>query len=93
MAHEVNEFCQTFLSIPVMHKIQVIGEEYMGKDWRTITFRRDHSIQLKKYLIVYSFAREQTFQENANMQFVMNAMRNIQKPRRDQEVVFRVKGS
>ena len=29
-------------------KIQAIAKEYMGKDWRTITFRRDHSIQLKK---------------------------------------------
>ena len=45
----MNEFCQTFLSLPDMRKIQVDGEEYMGKDWRTITFRRDHSIQLKKY--------------------------------------------
>jgi hypothetical protein len=44
-------------------------------------------------LIVYSFAREQTFQENANMEFVRNAMRNIQKPRRDQEVAFQVKRS
>ena len=29
-------------------KIQAIGREYMGKDLRTITFRWDHSIQLKK---------------------------------------------
>ena len=29
-------------------KIQTIAKEYMGKDWRTIKFRRDHSIQLKK---------------------------------------------
>ena len=49
MAHEVNGFCKTFLYLPDIRKIQVDGEEYMGKDWRTITFRRDHTIQLKKY--------------------------------------------
>ena len=29
-------------------KIRAIAKEYTGKDWRTIKFRRDHSIQLKK---------------------------------------------
>ena len=48
LVHEVDEFFQTFLSIPFCIKIQAIGKEYMGKDWRTITFRLDHSIQLKK---------------------------------------------
>ena len=28
--------------------IQPRQEEYVGKDWRTITFRPDHAIQLKK---------------------------------------------
>jgi WD40 repeat-containing protein SMU1 len=36
--------------------------------------------------------REQ-MEENGNMLLVMNSMRNIQKPRRDQEVAFQVKGS
>ena len=63
-------------------------EEYVGKDWRTITFRPDHAIQLKKnnYFV---FICQQT-EENANMLLVTNAMRNIRKPRRDQEVVFSV---
>ena len=43
----------------------------------------------KRTTILFSFVKEQT-EENANMLFVMNAMRNIQKPRRDQEVVFSV---
>ena len=93
--HEVNDssFRLFYLSMLCI-KIQAIGIEYMGKDWRTITFRQDHSIQLKKNAYcVYSFAKEQTFWENAKMQFVRNAMRNIQKPRRDQEVVFQVKRS
>ena len=62
------------------------------KDWRTITFRPDHAIQLKKNNHFVSFVKEQT-EENANILFVMNAMRNIQMPRRDQEVVFSVKMS
>ena len=52
---QVSVFCtwsewvlSDFLSLPDMRKIQVDGKEYMGKDWRTITFRQDHSIQLKK---------------------------------------------
>ena len=46
----------------------------------------------KRTTILFSFVKEQT-EENANMLFVTNAMRNIQKPRRDQEVVFSVKMS
>ncbi len=65
--------------------LQLKQEEYVGKDWRTITFRWDHAIQLKKN-ILFSFVKEQ-LEENANILFVMNAMRNIQKPRNEQEVV------
>ena len=36
---------------------------------------------------MYSFAQEQTLSENANMQFVMNAMRNIQKHKRSRGTV------
>ncbi len=75
-------------------KIQAIGKEYEGN--RTGEPSHLDGIVLlnwKRTLIVYLFAKEQTFQENANMQFVRNAMRNIQKPRRDQEVVFQVKRS
>ena len=46
----------------------------------------------KRTTILFSFVKEQT-EENANMLFVMNAMRNIQKPWRDQGVVFSVKMS
>ena len=74
-------------------KRQAIAKEYMGKDFRTSHLDRIILFNWKRTLIVYSFAKEQTFQENANMQFVRNAMRNIQKPRRDQEVVFQVKRS
>ena len=46
----------------------------------------------KRPTILFSFVKEQT-EENANMLFVMNFIMNIQKPRRDQEVVFSVKMS
>jgi hypothetical protein len=42
--------------------------------------------------MLFSFVKEQT-EENVNMLFVTNATRNIQKARRDQEVVFSVKMS
>ena len=38
-------------------------------------------------VIAVSFVKE-PIEENANVLFVTNATRNIQKPRRDQEVVF-----
>ncbi len=43
-------FCMTkHLSMTVFFiNIQPSQEEYVGKDWRTITFRPDHAIPLKK---------------------------------------------
>ncbi len=46
----------------------------------------------KRKTILFSFNKEQT-EENANMLFVINSTMNIQKSRRDQEVVFSVKMS
>ena len=46
----------------------------------------------KRTTMLFSFVKEQT-EENVNMLFVTNATRNIQKARRDQEVVFSVKMS
>ncbi len=46
----------------------------------------------KRITMLFSFVKEQT-EENVNMLFVTNATRNIQKARRDQEVVFSVKMS
>ena len=46
----------------------------------------------KRITILFSYVKEPT-EENANMLFVTNAMRNIQKPRREQEVVLSVKMS
>ena len=75
-------------------KIQAIAKEYtVGKTGEPSNLDGIILFNWKRTLIVYSFAKEQTFQENANMHFVRNAMRNIQKPRRDQEVVFQVKRS
>ena len=53
--------------------------------------RSDQTMQFnwKRTTILYLCVKEQT-EVNANMMFVMNAMRNIQKLRRDQEMVFRV---
>ena len=54
--------------------------------------RSDRTMQFtwKRTLTVYSCAWEQT-EENANMLFVMSAMRNVQKHRRDHGVVSSVK--
>ena len=78
-------------------------------DWLSLIYSRNRRIMLgriggplhsdlimqfnwKRTTILFSFVKELT-EENANMMFVMNAMRNIQKPRRDQEVVLSVKMS
>ncbi len=52
-------------------------------------YRPDRAIQLKMNNHFFSCVKEQT-EENAYMQFVTKSTRNIQKPKRDQEVVFSV---
>jgi hypothetical protein len=84
--------CQSFVFPAFQIYNQTTEEEEVGKDWRTITFRQDHAIHLKRTHIVYTWAWEQT-EENASMLFVMSAMRNVQKHIRDLGVASSVKMS
>ncbi len=90
----INYFCMT------THLSMTVFSWVYSQDKRNMLGRiggLSHSDQTMQFswtrtTILFSCVKEQT-EENANMLFVINTMRNIQKPRRDQEVVFSVKMS
>ena len=90
----INYFCMT------KHIFMTVFLQIYSQDRRNMLGRiggpshSDQTMQFnwKRTTILFSFVKEQT-EENANMLFVMNVMRNIQKPSRDQDVVLLVKMS
>ena len=81
------------LSVIVFHKYtaKTGGICWEGLDDHHIQTRPCNSIEKRKP-ILFSFVKEQTG-ENANMLIVTNVAKNIQKPRRVQEMEFSVKMS